>query len=189
MVIQKHVDLSVQLNDWIEKAKLDDIQAGKLVGASTSAMKDWRSGARGLKPKKARELEELLSDAASAQSKLKQLDEMAERVRTLRYQKGWSKRDDLADHAGIPYSIVSDAENGIRIAPEELSKIAGALGVTMAALTGEKTDVVSLPVNQARETPALTPTIADVMAQTRQQIAKIAGVKLEAVKLELKIEN
>lgn len=59
-----------------------------------------------------------------------------DRVRKLRKDRGWLQQD-LADRAGVNMQTVSNLETG-RHAPEfpTLTKIAGALGVTLGELLG-----------------------------------------------------
>lgn len=106
-----------------------------------------------------------------------------------RSEAGLAVRDDFgmwvgldADVRGIPASVGSgivDQHPPVAVYPIE----------TLLSGNEKPTGIGAMPASAARQsiTPDTT-TIADVLSRARQQIADIAAVRVEAVRLDLKIE-
>ena len=64
------------------------------------------------------------------------------RIRELRIARGWTQ-EQLAEHAGVHYKYLGDVERGVRNpALFNITRIARALGVSLAALFMEEREVV-----------------------------------------------
>jgi transcriptional regulator with XRE-family HTH domain len=99
---------------------------------------------------------------------------------------------EFAEEIGIGYHTLRKVRrlNDPRPTKETLEKIADGLGKTAHWLlygTEEHGNDVRGDEDEADQTAGKT--IAGVMAHARKQIAEIAGLKLESVRLELKLES
>jgi hypothetical protein len=117
-------------------------------------------------------------------------DEVRKRFRAAhaaRVKNGWTPRDDFGFWVGLdkdPRDVAASVGTGI---VDHYKPVAT---YSIEALLSEKSEPMpGSGDNEAiRESEAKLATISEVMAWARERVAKIAGVGINAVKLELKVE-